>query len=77
MPKIRCVCNYIIDLGGIPSQEQYLMISDVLFDKYFDTEVKAEVLYSEMTIVAKCPNCGRLHIFYNGFDKEPVIYKIE
>jgi len=53
------------------------MISDVSFEKYFNIEIKAEELYSEMKIVAHCPNCGRLHVFYNGFDKDPVVYRID
>ena len=77
MPKIRCVCNYVISLGEIPSSNQYLMISDVSFEKYFDIEIKAEELYYGMKIVVHCSNCGRLHVFYDGFDKEPVIYRID
>ncbi|TJZ61995.1 hypothetical protein FAZ15_05640 [Sphingobacterium olei] len=77
MPKIRCVCEYVIGLGEIPSPNQYLMISDVSFEKYFDVEIKAEELYREMAIVVHCPNCSRLHVFYDGFDKEPVVYKID
>ncbi|EFK56559.1 hypothetical protein ACFU8T_07280 [Sphingobacterium spiritivorum] len=77
MPKIRCVCDYIINLSEIPSANQYLMISDVSFEKYFDEEVNAEDLYSKMIIVAHCSNCGRLHVFYDGFDKDQVIYRVD
>ncbi|VTR34524.1 Uncharacterised protein [Sphingobacterium thalpophilum] len=77
MPKVRCICDYVISLSEIPSSNQYLMISDVSFEKYFNIEIKAEELYSEMKIVAHCPNCGRLHVFYNGFDKDPVVYRID
>jgi len=41
MPKIRCVCDYVIGLSEIPSPNQYLMISDISFEKYFDIEIKA------------------------------------
>lgn len=77
MPKIRCVCDYVIGLSEIPSPNQYLMISDISFERYFDIEIKAEELYNEMKIVVHCSNCGRLHVFYNGFDKEPVIYQVD
>lgn len=76
MPKIRCVCDYVISLSEIPSPNQYLMISDVEMDNY-EGEVDVEQLYMAMKIVVKCPNCGRLHIFYNGFDKDPIIYRID
>ena len=47
MPKIKCVCGNIIGLGEIPSPNQYLMISDVLFDK-FQGYVDAEEIYKEI-----------------------------
>jgi hypothetical protein len=40
-------------------------------------KVDIEQLYMEMKIVVKCPNCGRLHIFNEGFDKAPIIYRID
>lgn len=76
MPKIRCICNYVISLSEIPSPNQYLMISDVEMDNY-EGKVDVEQLYMAMKIVVKCPNCDRLHVFYEGFDKDPIIYRIE
>ena len=76
MPKILCKCNYVIDLGGIPSRNQFLIISDVDFDK-FQKQVDPEDVYSEMQVVAKCPNCGRLHIFWDGFNSPQSIYRLD
>jgi hypothetical protein len=28
-----------------------------------------------MSIVVKCSNCGRLHVFWNGFDEPQTIYR--
>lgn len=76
MPKIRCVCDHVISLNEIPSPNQYLIISDVEMDNY-EGQVEAEQLYMAMKIVVKCPNCSRLHIYNNGFDKDPIIYRID
>lgn len=76
MPKILCNCNSIIPLGEIPSPHQYLMISDVEYDS-FHGQVDAEDVYAAMKLVAKCPNCARLHIFWNGYGSPQTVYKIE
>jgi len=77
MPKIRCECGNIIGLDKIPSPNQMLLISDTDFDKYWEGEPDIEKLYHEMKIVATCRKCGRLYVFWNGFDKRPVIYRRE
>ena len=76
MPKVQCKCNFVINASQIPSPYQYLIISDKEFDQ-FEGQVDAEEIYSLMKIVLKCPNCGRLHVFWNGFDKPQQIYKLE
>jgi hypothetical protein len=76
MPKIRCRCNFVIGLGQIPSPDQLMIISDAEFDKFAGL-VDAEQIYSEMKVVAKCPNCGRIHIFWDGFDRPQAIYSRE
>jgi len=76
MPKIRCKCDYVIGLGEIPSPAQFNIISDVDYDQ-FHGQVDAEEIYMAMQILVKCPNCDRLHIFWNGFDKAQTIYKLE
>ena len=76
MPKIVCECKNIIDLGGIPSENQFLIISDMDFDK-FQGLVDAEAIYKEFKVVAKCQKCERLHIFWNGFDKTASVYAQE
>jgi hypothetical protein len=77
MPKILCDCGFTIPLGDIPSSNQYLIISDVEFEPFFEQKVNAVDVYAAMKLVVKCPECGRLHIFWDGFDKPGIIYKVE
>lgn len=76
MPKIRCKCDNIIWLGEIPSPHQWLIISDVEYDK-FEDPINPEILYSKMEIVVRCNVCERLHVFWDGFDKPQTIYMKE
>ncbi len=73
MPKIRCKCDNIIRLSDIPSPNQWLIISDVEFDK-FSGMVNSEDVFNKMKIAVKCNQCGRLHIYWDGFDKDAIIY---
>lgn len=76
MPKIICKCKEIIDLSEIPTPNQYMFISDIDYDK-FTGSIDSEDLYMEMNIMIKCPNCGRLHIYWDGFDNPSKIYTFE
>lgn len=73
MPKLICKCNNTIDLSGIPCEHQFLFTSDVEYDK-FKGEINVEDLYAQMKIFIECSNCGRLHVFWNGFDNLPKTY---
>ncbi len=68
MPKMKCICGNTIGLGEIPSPNQYLLISDMEFDK-FQGHVEAEDIYKEMKPVVHCSQCERIHIFWNGFNQ--------
>ena len=80
MPKIRCLCNHLIDLGEIPSPNQWMIVSDKNYDELreeatqFADKIDAELLYSKMDMVVKCDKCGRLHIFWDGYDKPATVY---
>ncbi|MDM1044970.1 hypothetical protein HX004_07830 [Myroides sp. 1354] len=76
MPKMKCTCGEIINLGGIPSPHQYLFISDTDFDQFQDT-IEAEEVYLKMKICIQCPLCLRLHIYKEGFDRSGQIYLLE
>lgn len=66
MPKLECKCGDLLDYGNIPCEMEYLFISDVNFDKFNET-IEHQVLYREMNSFLKCPRCGRLWIFWDGF----------
>lgn len=76
MPKLKCKCGEMIDLSGIPSLNQYLIISDTEFDN-FEGNVDSELVYSQMKIVIRCYSCRRLYIYFDGFDQKPLIYKLD
>lgn len=76
MPKLRCLCDHVISLSDIPCKDQWMIISDIELDK-FDDQLEWNALHDKMTIVVKCPKCGRLHIFWNGFGRNQTIYKPE
>lgn len=73
MPKIKCSCNEVIQYGEIPSPYEWLLISDVEFDKYSGL-IDAEEVYRDMKRLLKCPNCGRLWIFWNDNESPPREY---
>jgi len=73
MPKIRCKCDNFISYSQIPNPNDYLIISDVAFDKY-DEQIDWEKLYTEMKSVLRCDLWGRLWIFWNGFENAPSSY---
>lgn len=77
MPKIRCTCDEVISLSEIPNPYEYLLISDNDFESIYSDVISADLFYEKSRIVVKCPDCGRLHIFWDGFDKPGVVYKVD
>lgn len=75
MPKRVCECGYWFRLGDTPNQDQWLIISDVDFDGFFAYESTAEEIYKKMKIMLKCPECGRLSVFWGGSEKAGIVYK--
>jgi hypothetical protein len=68
MPGLDCKCGHRISYGEIPSKDEWLFISDVDFDT-FAGQVDAEQVYRAMRSFLKCPVCGRLWFFWNGFQQ--------
>jgi hypothetical protein len=73
MPAILCRCNRRISVGEIPCSDQWLFISDTQFDA-FSGSVDAEEVYKAMKSFIKCPACGRLWVYWNGFQSDPQEY---
>jgi hypothetical protein len=77
MGKFLCKCENIIRISGaIPNPFEWKLISDVEYDKFQGT-IGAEELYSQMQSILKCDQCGRLWIFWDGYDKPPTLYMPE
>jgi hypothetical protein len=73
MPSIICKCGEKLRYGEIPNPIEWLTISDEAYDSY-EGKIDSEDLYREMKSILRCPWCGRLWAFWNGFDCEPVSY---
>ena len=73
MPGMLCRCAESLRYGEIPNRIEWLVISDVEYDR-FSGSVDAEELYRAMKSILKCPKCGRLWIFWEGFSQPPAEY---
>jgi hypothetical protein len=72
MPKVQCTCGEVLSFSGIPSPVEWRIISDVKFDR-FAGQVDAEAIYRGSDMMLKCPQCGRLWVFWEGAD-DPIEY---
>ena len=59
--------------GAIPNPIEWLIVSDKVYESFQGT-IDAEALYQSMDSILKCPKCGRLWVFWDGFDSEPSCY---
>jgi hypothetical protein len=73
MPSIACKCGYRLDFGQVPNPTEWLVISDTRFEGFVGS-VDAEELYAEFEHFLKCPKCGRLWIYWDGFKNPPTCY---
>ncbi|MFC0037851.1 hypothetical protein [Actinomadura rayongensis] len=77
MAAIRCRCGWKITVSGeIPNPLEWKIISDVQFDGFAGV-VDAEEIYLAARSQFKCPVCGRLWVFWDGFDQDPSCYAPE
>lgn len=73
MPSMICRCGEKLGYGEIPNPIEWLTISDVEYDA-FCGQIDAEDLYMKMRSILKCVKCGRLWVFWDGFDRPPSVY---
>lgn len=74
MSKFACVCGESITISGsIPNPNEWLAISDVHFEGFFD-DGDAEAVYRAFTHAFVCPRSGHVWVFRDGFDEPPVGY---
>jgi hypothetical protein len=77
MAKWICACGTTIQSSGtIPNPTQWMLMSDQDLEA-FTGLVRAEDLYTNMTIAFRCPTCDRLHIFWRGWDEPATVYARE
>lgn len=74
MPKIKCPCNNIISLSGIPNDDEWLLVSDTDFSPLLGYEINTDIIYENMKHVIVCPICKRLLIFWDGLNSSPMVY---
>jgi len=75
--KFNCVCGTVIRVSGdIPNPVEWKIMSDVQFDEFQGT-VDVEQVYRACGSMFRCETCGRLWIYWNGFDTEPSCYSPE
>lgn len=73
MPSMNCKCGCRINFSDIPNSNEWLLIPDEEYDAIAD-KVDVEYLYRKFTHLFKCVNCGRLIIFWSGFESTPQYY---
>ena len=73
MPSMNCECGHRIIYGDIPCHDEWLLISDVAYDRFAGT-VDAEEVYNEIQHMLLCPKCGRLWVYWHGISKAPTAY---
>jgi len=76
MPGIKCKCGHVIKFGEIPNPNEWLLISDIEYDKYF-VAIDAEDLYREMKSMLVCKQCKRVWIYWEGYQKDPTPYTLD
>lgn len=76
MPSILCKCKERLRFGEIPNPIEWLIVSDKAYGSFVGT-IDAEALYRSMNSILKCPKCGRLWVFWDGFDSDPSCYSPE
>ena len=77
MPAYKCKCGNLIDYSEIPNPNEYLLISDKVYDNLYDNDsntIPADKLYFKFKHILKCNHCKRLLIFWDGFNTEPKYY---
>lgn len=73
MPSVLCSCGERLSYGEIPNPIEWLVISDKEYES-FQGMIDSEVLYRTMRSILGCPHCGRLLIFWNGFESPMTSY---
>ena len=75
--KFLCSCgDQIRTSGEIPHPYEWLLISDLALQG-LPEPLDWSLLYKEARHFFRCGNCGRLWVFWQGFDGPPTVYRPE
>jgi hypothetical protein len=66
MPSLICGCGEILPYGEIAYQNEGLLIYDIEFEEFYGQEDTEEIGKSMKSFI-KCPNCGTIWYFWDGF----------
>jgi hypothetical protein len=76
MSSFFCKCHQRLRISGeIPNPIEWLIISDTAYDGFAGL-IDAENLYHAFKHMLKCPNCGRLWVYWDGFEGEAKCYEL-
>lgn len=75
MPAIICSCGERLSYGALPCDIEWKFVADPVVMAMPD-DIKFEDLYSTMNSFLKCQACGRLWVFWNGFQQDPQEYVV-
>jgi hypothetical protein len=77
MAKFYCKCGNLIRISGeIPNSQEWLTLSDVEYNS-LSQSMNLEDLYPKLKSFFLCEVCGRIWFYKDGFDKKPILYRIE
>jgi len=86
MNKLACRCGETLRYGTVPCPLEWLMISDhQRFEENSVADLRADTITADlsvseladtMTRLLRCPVCGRLWVFWSGYDQPPVEYVV-
>ena len=76
MAKYRCPCGAVVQTSGpIPHPDGFYVLAERQWDDRADASDFNLIL--ESTGAHICRVCGRVWIWWDGFDREPTIYAPE
>lgn len=75
--RYLCHCGNIIRTSGdIPNPAEWLLIADVVLDP-MQEPLNRMALYMSSAHAFICDQCGRIWVFWSGFDGDPISYRRE
>lgn len=77
--KFLCHCGSVIHTSGeIPNPTEYKFLADTEFSVFFDEDqLDISRLYVAARSIFRCATCGRLWVYWSGFDSAPTCYRPE